>query len=972
MFDTFDKDMLISTIKHFLKNVKVDDELLLQIFCLVKFNATYVVDESWGFDNKKKELLGLVLFDEFCNTTLRDFIKKYIPTYVVDLENVFRKFIGVDDGIIANHIVAIRKSIRVDGTEILHNYDNYVRFLVSNQSKPVTEADYRELVFYVTTLEINAIEKRIQEKFNEKRIYKIADVLNNRLREPEKNQIEFICRCVVEKQCFSVDDFVTSHEKNIFCNITNEERINLLCEIRRIIWQCDPLDLLIMLENNKRTEYDARGKDGRLNIKVLTPEVNKKNDDLLECGVTYKFFKSAIMNTKVCTIVLTSANFIKKWLNDSDVEDTFAYFYVKNTWVRDLLNTYVNTPEYGMMRRNVRFVCADDYYKDTEYDSLIANSFQDYVLIFALQTGMESLEKFIKYCKVYMHKSRSKKVFVLSQDEKLKDFIENSDLIFENILLIPRGIKETLPGYKTLWQISISNKNTNKLQLVKANIYHCIKNYEERQCILFNSDPQIVDLNNLKGEESLRNLYKNAVQKRSLDDQRAAANCFHFTNEIDFWYSVSINPKKDKEARLSVYICQEPRDIKRYRQVERGKRIKDSEKTCRILPDKIQDYLEHEYPFATKKDAAKKVYSIQYIIAHEYQSRLRYQDITLKTLWYVYPELKERFAKKDYDILTKMALGDFGKIKLNEFDTEKVNSVFSEKADAISDKQLFERIVVLSKAINFGILKGHCSENNLELLLDDYKRHLRSYGHIRDSLVKKSFTNDEFCKLLEYVILQIRKGETLYLGVLIKMMTGLSSNVICALRWKDICNYDRSEHFYINVSRQLTNDGLQEKRFDKIESYRYIPCGSILENVLKYVKKNSAKSFADEQEEFVLSQFDGTNIAPRNVEKLAKNVITLLEIEDVTIEIPNYDEGTLETDLTHYYGDIFRSNYKYLSLKYAGLSADEMEFLLGNQGATTFGLHYCDFNNREAQLLLQKRISKIDEVFRSKIIGLDF
>ena len=85
-------------------------------------------------------------------------------------------------------------------------------------------------------------------------------------------------------------------------------------------------------------------------------------------------------------------------------------------------------------------------------------------------------------------------------------------------------------------------------------------------------------------------------------------------------------------------------------------------------------------------------------------------------------------------------------------------------------------------------------------------------------------------------------------------------------------------------------------------------------------------------------------MSPYKLSQNCKKEIENLNIDTNIITIPKKDGGTIETDLSKYAGDIFRSNYIYRLTK-AMLSADDIRFLTGRKRATTVGQYYLDYNS---------------------------
>ena len=102
---------------------------------------------------------------------------------------------------------------------------------------------------------------------------------------------------------------------------------------------------------------------------------------------------------------------------------------------------------------------------------------------------------------------------------------------------------------------------------------------------------------------------------------------------------------------------------------------------------------------------------------------------------------------------------------------------------------------------------------------------------------------------------------------------------------------------------------------------------------------------------------------PSSLDRLCRDVISLLGIPDHIIEIPDKEKGTKETNLSHYGGDFFRENFRYWALNKAKFTIDEVLYLIGNKPETTFGIFYCDYLNDASQLVLYTKLLRLDTLF---------
>ena len=80
-------------------------------------------------------------------------------------------------------------------------------------------------------------------------------------------------------------------------------------------------------------------------------------------------------------------------------------------------------------------------------------------------------------------------------------------------------------------------------------------------------------------------------------------------------------------------------------------------------------------------------------------------------------------------------------------------------------------------------------------------------------------------------------------------------------------------------------------------------------------------------------------------------------IEDNCITTSD-EKGVIETNLSDYHGDIFRSNFKYRANYTCGFTEAEACYVLGLRQSSPFGKNYCDFTNDLAQFVIYQKLCR--------------
>jgi len=362
-------------------------------------------------------------------------------------------------------------------------------------------------------------------------------------------------------------------------------------------------------------------------------------------------------------------------------------------------------------------------------------------------------------------------------------------------------------------------------------------------------------------------------------------------------------------------------------------------------------------------------------IVAAYAPRLEGEDIALKTLWYIRPDIEDLLSDEDYCRLEQVVRSDLGYYRLSELTAEQCEDMLIQCFANETAEELTKRFKILAFVVDLAIQFGYTERNFLKEVIEKKYKKNKLFAQVRAALVKKHFTFDEMVEAFQEIKKRINEGKSEYIGVLIRLMTGLESNIVCALKYKD---YIESEDYGIKqilVTCQLTNNGDCFKAFAKLEDYRKFPCIPILREELDK-QREVVKSLIDEEttdmldlplvttmERLKRKNWRWRHCAPKELDKLCRDIFESIGISDHIIEIPDSKGGTKETNLSRYGGDFFKENFRYWTRELCKMQQDEILYLIGNKPATTFGRYYCDFLNDAVQLQLLVKMQRWEPMF---------
>ncbi len=764
-------------------------------------------------------------------------------------------------------------------------------------------------------------------------------------------------------------------------------------------------------------------------------KLDRNNNDIaLENGLIYTQITSNLYSESGDINVLIycpTPFFIQKWIRDPMLRKVKTTFILDDIHSRNLLNHNYLSNEYRSDCYDISFEVRDKYEKKIREEGRID---YDVILFFAAQVPMEQQDESIKLWKKYSAKTLELYLLVATNEfenavSPLSKELKDKHINIDSILLLPQGINgSTSPRRKLFLRCTLRKSRAYAVEDRKeenAIAEYCDSKKTELYSFPLNIDwnkqllsmqirePVRASKSDLQAlNKSIRDYYRTEILRRkSNGETKEEPISYEFTSELMIWFSKSYPKNNLGRPRLEAYICYPPPPEKVIRgYMERGAQIDSTTKhTTKLGENEIFEWLEQVYPFEYVRERRNKRFlsdlganssgenaacgandessvepnlkprrSIQEEIIAVYGPIYEKKPLSLKMLWYLYPCLQDIYSDNDYAIFSDMVHTELGMLKLDRETTEKhyVDGMNKAYPDA-SAKDLRLMWMLLSQAVDFAVTRGHCENNVLNEVVDSVNRGRDLFAEVRDALTKKSFTLTEMKKL--YDALQnkiVNEDKPEYIGVLIRLLTGLESNIVCGLKWDDLV-FMRSFDFYqLWIRRQVTNDGSTYVGFTHKEDYRRFPCPPILVNYLNAHKKRIKHEYP------AVSQRDFSNLpivstrekleypetrysvfSPRKLERISKEIVGYAEIQNNVIMVPDSKLGTKETNLAHYQGDIFRSNFRFYALEIAKMTDGELMYLLGNKPNTTFCRYYCDFLNDAAQLTMFVKLKKWDALF---------
>ena len=580
---------------------------------------------------------------------------------------------------------------------------------------------------------------------------------------------------------------------------------------------------------------------------------------------------------------------------------------------------------------------------------------------------------------------------------------------------------------KLVWRASSSNTSnfTNLLflqngkeiasKIDQAGFY--MKN-NTRILAIENTKPIEFDLNNFMDSNLTLRQYIRSLN-RPTTAIKENAKPIHFSKEITFWYTIAEGPYKTyrtkKKATVSVrhILLQQNTDIgvnnteNNIRGLGKHRTIKGTkvdlypEASIVYDTEALHDFILWKYPYyivnrtPTGATSRRNEKPVRKYISDAYKEEITGSEITLKTFLYINEDIDVRiFPPEDAETLAETSskgkrkkkeakqilkpvylhdiLAPIGDKFVRELEYDDFTSCL-EDSQLLSDSNglYLKSIKAIRNMLNHAMANAFCDTNVITEATKDDQALTSAMNRLRAALVKKHFTAKEFKSLYKKILSKLDGTNPEYLGVLIKLFTGLESHAICALEWSDFKKVTDYGFFQLHIYRQLPGNGIEPIPLESDSSIRCIPCSPLLGRILdEYAPRRGAAkqdgSSKQNEKRYILSwtkQSGAANpIKPPDLDKITRDLLndefgnkqtlfTLLSAED---------GNGAEVDLSNYKGSIFRENIRYWTTMRCGFDIDEVAHILGNEKPTVLGRYYRDFNNDATQYMMYSKLARMD------------
>lgn len=921
--------------------------------------------------------------EAFLSYSLEEFLIYIVPGIVCDPEKLMRKFqqYAISDPVVCvHHIIQIRHAayLMEDATHKAFSdsyedvLDKMYRVYESRQKRALPKDFFLGLYGVINTFQLN--QNAIAPSFvgfKEKDIDLLMSILSDQLQMTRQQQTEMVYRFYIHQE--QAKKILENQTLYNFVACKDEKlRVRQATTAIKLIAKISPMELLCAINTRKKRVHPNSGQhqDG-----LVVP-----NDISLETDAIYPIIKSNIgknMDEQV-HILFPSVQFVRKAINDPALNSRRITFVFEDDMVSQLLRYQFNKVIYSpAVGTNIRVMSLSDFLPAGRKDALSGK-----VFMFGNNLPVNSQQEVLRQLLMVAHGSCDlfalMSAYAIDQAmSPLLRIVSNTDTHLKTIALIPQGINNSTYPKRKIW-IHCRPKGTEEC-ITKVYSLTLNTSLKTQALALMPGKPLTLHQDEFPDfDGSIRSMFaKEMMMRRASGRERNMAFSHELTPDILVWCSRSYPKGNADRPRLEAYVCLPFFAENGSKAIHaRGSIIPSTKKhTTQVANEDVLDWLEKEYPFSyvqgrytpkerqmlgTDQTLKPRIYIREEIIEY-YTPILQGQNIALKTLWYLYPDLRDRFLESDYNTLSEMMDTVIGQQRVADLTAEFCEQLLMETYPNLSQNAMWKIYAILTSMMDAAVSYGYCPRNLLKEALHHAKTRDKLFAQVRRAMVKKHFSEKEMKLLYQFITRKIHEGEAEYFGVLMRLLTGLESGIICAMRWCDLRTVPEYGTMVFVITRQMTLDGKSIVGFTDAEDYMCFPLPRGLQTELEKYRNTVKNALPNTQIIGSIVNSGKDQIAPvipSELNRLTKQVIAELHIDERIIDLPDGNDGKRSTNLNKYAGDLIRENFRYWATKTAKMNADELSYLLRNKCPSTLGRFYCDFLNDASQLIMATKLSR--------------
>lgn len=834
-------------------------------------------------------------------------------------------------------------------------YDYKLRAEKRNISTTMSLKDYKEMFKLVNLYEFdqNWIANEKEFSFSGE-LLETVRILSNDVLATKDTQIKF-CKYIYQGK--KVADVFDNLKLSRFNSQNEDEYIKSLQKVRiALIKKNDPLSSLCAIEIGKDTRYSSDA--------IRKNDVNIENQFIFRLLISHMLSFDSVSGDYV--IIGASPFLVKKISKYQELlKKVKITFVCRNEDIRDIMNIQFKNPDFsGITREEYTFISLREFEETLSQEGAYRYSES---VIFANEIGEGESKLLLD--RVFEKINDNQQFLIASSDAMMNNIVNVSskydNALLDNILIMPSGIDKSKTHKMIICSINGSTnqeKDKNKVNIRQAFLANT-KNDIQQMAI--SSKKAVADINDIEYGISLRKLYDNIINEHAKKQKRNPKRIYEFSPEINISFNASGGENEDK-VRVQAYIYEPVVCINEgVYFLGKGNVLEESKKAARINPTDLERWLTDVYPFSSpsNKNGIRNVISKAYREVYKEIKEEGQIAISVRTFWYIFEEIDERLSTSESVSLKQMALGRIGELNIVTATAQEYETLLLNCYPNDTETQKLSKLNILSVLLDFACESGFARVNTIDEAIQEGASENKIYT-IRKNLVKRTLSANEFVKAEDEILKLIEEGKLEYVALLIKLYTGIETNIVSALIWDDFIKNREYDFYQLQVYRQTQNDGKSYRDLQNKNKIRLVPCTAALANVLVKMLDEVKKEYPqDYKRRHIVPVVEGADydicFPPRNISKMCRNILKTIGIDDEIIIVPDNDKGTVETNLTRYCGDILRTNFEYYARTVAAMNIDEICYLMGNEPKTVIGKNYVSLIDDPLQYIMHIKMQRM-------------
>lgn len=691
---------------------------------------------------------------------------------------------------------------------------------------------------------------------------------------------------------------------------------------------------------------------------ALTYELDYNDIDVESKYIFYKF-TSRIDPDKSTTasIIEPSLFFMRKWLLDSNLVNAETTFVFMNNHVCNICRKSMNHSHYN----NISIITLAEYYEELEKGS------DEMILI--MGNNMDSAERKGKILQSIKENIRSEHyVCVLDSDSNV---LRASNPIHQELIgqsiecidLLPAGINNCTHPQRKAYITSVMGY-TAIAPIIKVNYLRLFKDSDFQGISRkpYSLSIQKVDFD--AAPETLRQKFRSYEEdyRKKTNQKRKAAEIVPFSPEISIAYNTFAQNDKSDVVRVRAVMRVLNKKTNKWVTVPGTKKEKRS-----IPSAQIENWLKNEYPY-------DNVIKVQKAVSDTIERMYLGRPLSIKSCVYSYMDYGDKIAKGESDYLRSIADSDLGEMRLDRISTERLDDYLVSFSEKDYDISLVRVLRILEDVFDCGIKRSHCRYNPVLSIDPVKKERYEELSEVRSAVGKRFLTLDEIRAIVRKCRWEIKEGHTQYIAVLIRLLTGLETDIIAALTWRDfiVTKDGEKELFQLRVEKQISRDK-KVIPFQRKEHVRTIPLTSLLVKILVNERHRISAELSEDDGSTLMDKaiIEGKTavslttwiMPPETLNNLCRQLVRDLNITEERIVIPENEYGVLNTDLNSYKGDLYKNSFRHYLVREARPDLGDLNYLLGVVAPNTVYKSYIGCDSFRIQERLLKALQKVEDCY---------